>query len=130
MNETATTPPPVGLVASLVTATGTLVRQELVLASTELGHKAKNAAAEIVVAWLGGLLGTAGTLMVALAVVVGLAPAVPVWISALALGLLGLGVGHALVQRSFSALHAIDPVPRRTAETLQTAGASMKETVR
>jgi hypothetical protein len=131
MNDVAKTPPSVGdLLGSLVKETGTLVRQEMQLASTELGQKSKSAAADIGTIAIGACVATAGALLVSFAAVFGLAAYVPMWISALVLGVVGLGVGYAFMERGIQAIRKFDPTPQRTVETLQAAATSMKEQFR
>jgi hypothetical protein len=131
MNDQAKTPPSVGdLLGSLVKETGTLVRQEMHLASTELGQKTKSAAGDIGTIAVGGLVATVGLLMLAVAAVLGLAAFVPMWISALVLGVVGMGTGYAFISRGVQAVRKFDPTPERTVKTLHAAATSMKEQFR
>jgi hypothetical protein len=41
------------------------------------------------------------------------------WLSALIVGLVVVGIGYLLIQRGLTALKQIDPTPRQTIQTLQ-----------
>jgi uncharacterized membrane protein YqjE len=131
MNEPTKSAPSVGeLLTSLVAETGTLVRQEVHLASTEMGHKAKKAASDMGMVGLGGALAHAGILSLMFALVLGLGTFVPMWASALALGLVAVVVGYVLVRSGLTALRGLDPVPQKTLQTLNADKAWMKEQFR
>jgi Putative Actinobacterial Holin-X, holin superfamily III len=131
MNEVTKSAPSVGdLLTSLVEKTGTLVRQEIHLASTEMGHKAKTAASNMGTIGVGGALAHAGVLSIMFALMLALGSFVPMWASALAIGLLAVGTGYALVRSGLSALRGLDPVPQRTLQTLNQDKAWMKEQFR
>ena len=131
MTAEAKSAPSVGdLLGSLVKETGTLVRQEIHLASTEMGHKAKSAALDMGMVGVGGALAHAGLLSLICAVVLALGAFVPVWVSALAIGIVAIGGGYALVHRGLKALRELDPVPQKTLQTLQQDKIWMKEQLR
>jgi hypothetical protein len=131
MNEVTKSAPSVGeLLTSLVDKTGTLVRQEIHLASTEMGHKAKTAALGMGTIGMGGALVHAGILSIMFALVTVLGAFVPMWASALLIGLVALGSGYALVRKGLSALRGLDPVPQTTLQTLNHDKAWMKEQFR
>jgi hypothetical protein len=118
------------LVGSLVTETGTLVRQELHLASAELSQKAKRGLGEVGVIGIGGALSHAGLLALIAAVILGLGTLMPMWIAAAIIGVVALGAGWAVTHRGIAALRAIDPLPERTIETLQKDKNWVKEQAR
>jgi hypothetical protein len=131
MNEVTKSAPSVGdLLTSLVSSTGTLVRQEIHLASTEMGHKAKSAALDMGVVGMGGALVHAGVLSVIFAVVLALGSFVPMWASAFVIGLVAVGGGYLLARRGLTALRGLDPVPQETLETLKADKGWMKEQLR
>jgi hypothetical protein len=131
MNEVTKSAPSVGdLLTSLVDKTGTLVRQEIHLASTEMGQKARTAVSNMGAIGMGGALAHAGVLSIMFALVLALGSFVPMWASALAVGLLAVGIGYALVRRGLSALRGLDPVPQKTLQTLNQDKAWMKEQFR
>jgi hypothetical protein len=131
MNDAAKSPPSVGdLLGSLVTETGTLVRQELHLASAEMGQKGKRAVLEVSTMLMGGALVHAGLLALIFGGVLALAAFVPMWMSGLAIGVVAMVVGYTVVGRALKALRELDPVPQRTVATLQQGKAFMKEQFR
>jgi hypothetical protein len=98
---------------------GTLVRQEIALATTEMGHKAERVGRQIGLVALGGAVAYAGFLAIVAAAVLLLAQVIPLWASALLVGLLVAGIGYVLVQASLSALRELDLTPRQTVRTLK-----------
>jgi len=132
MNELVTkSAPSVGdLLTSLVDKTGTLVRQEIHLASTEMGHKAKSAALDVGTIGIGGALAHAGILSMMFALVLALGAWVPLWASALVLGFVAVGAGYSLVRKGLTALRGLDPVPQKTLQALNQDKAWMKEQFR
>ncbi len=130
MDETAKSEPSVGtLLGNLVAETGTLVRQEIQLASTEMGQKAKSAALDVRLIAAGGAVAHAGLLCLIAALILGLGTLVPMWISAAAIGLIATVSGGLLIQGGLKALRALDPVPQRTVQTLQQDKAWIKDQV-
>ncbi len=120
MGDSTKPPPTVGaLLGSLATETGTLVRQEIRLASTEMGHKARHALADIGTLLVGGALVHAGLLFALAGVVFALGAYIPWWASAIGLGVVAAGLGYALVRKGIEALEGLDPTPRKTLATLR-----------
>jgi len=107
------------LFAELANETTTLVRQEFQLAKTEMTQKATEAGKDIGMIGAGGALAYAGLLALIAAVIIGLGEIIPLWLSALIVGLVVAGVGYMLIQRGLSALKRIDPKPQQTIQTLQ-----------
>ena len=131
MNEPSKGEPSLGsLLGSLASDTGTLVRQEIHLATTEMTQKARRAGHELGVVAMGGALAHAGLLFVMAAVVLGLGTFLPMWAAALGLGLVAFAAGWAMVSGGLRALRAVDPLPQRTIETLQQDKTWVKEQIR
>src|ERR1044071_10503051 len=107
------------LLSELVQEMGTLVRQEIALATTEMGHKAARVGRQVGLVALGGAVAYAGFLAIVAAAVLLLAQVVPLWIAALLVGLVVAGVGYVLVQGSLAALRSLDLTPRQTVRTLK-----------
>ena len=104
--------------------TGTLVRKEVELATTEMTTKLKTAGGHAGTVAAGGALAHAGLLVLMAALVLGLSQlGVTPWLSALLVGLLTIGVGYLLVNRGLTNL-------RRTSVAPTNAIESMKETAR
>ncbi len=123
--------PSVGaLLGSLVNETGTLVRQEIHLASAEMSQKAKRAVVDVGVVGMGGALLHAGVLALIAALILGLGTLVPMWIAAAVIGVVVAGAGFGILKKGMTALKEIDPVPQRTMATLQQDKAFLKEQAR
>ena len=119
------------LFADLARDMGTLVSQELALARTELTEKASQVGKEIAMLAVGGLVTYAGLLAIIAAVIVLIADrGVPLWVSALVVGLVVAGIGYLLVQRGLSALKHQDLAPRQTIESIKEDAQWAKEQVR
>jgi xanthine/uracil permease len=118
------------LFTELARETGTLVRQEVQLASTEMTHKASRAARDVGFLAVGGLVAYAGVLALLAAVVLGLVAAgLDAWLAALLVGIVVAVIGYALVQRGLSALKRESLAPRQTVETLKEDAQWAKEQV-
>jgi len=108
------------LFSELSRETGTLIRKEIELATTEMTAKAKTAGMHVGVAAAGGALMHAGLLVLLAAIVIGLtALGLPAWISALLVALLTMGVGYLLVNRALNGLRTTSVAPTQTIETLK-----------
>jgi hypothetical protein len=108
------------LFAELSRETGTLIRKELELATTEMTSKAKTAAGFMSVAAAGGALVHAGLLVLLAAAVsvlasLGLAP----WLAALVVALLTIAGGYLLLNRGLAGLRRTSVAPTQTIETLK-----------
>ncbi len=119
------------LFAELARETGTLVRQEVELAKTEMTHKASRAGRDIGFLAVGGLVAYAGILALLAAAVLGLVAAgLDAWLAALIVGLIVAAAGYALVQRGLTALKREELAPRQTVETLKEDAQWAKEQVK
>jgi xanthine/uracil permease len=107
------------LFSELAQETSTLVRQEVTLAKTEMSQKASRAGKHAGVLAAGGALAYAGLLAILAAVIVLLDNVMPLWLSALLVGLVVAVVGYLLVRRALDALKREDFAPRETIETLK-----------
>lgn len=107
------------LFSRLASDTSTLVRKEVDLARTEMVQKATAAGRDVGMLGAGGAVAYAGFLALLAALIIGLGYLIPVWLSALIVGVLVVGVGALLIQRGLSALKRLNPVPEQTIETLK-----------
>lgn len=107
------------LFAELARETSTLVRQEVQLAKTELTQKATSAGKDAAMIGAGGAVAYAGLLALIAALIIGIGNFMPMWLSALIVGLLVVGIGYALIQSGLSALKRVDPTPRETIDSLK-----------
>jgi|SRR5581483_8222011 len=107
------------LVASLGRDARKLVRQEVQLGVVETKQKATAAATDAALLGAGGALAYAGLLALVAAAVIGLAAALPMWLSALIIGAVLVGIGGGLVLVASRALRRLDVTPRLTVETVK-----------
>ncbi len=108
------------LFGDLAQNTGTLVRQEVELAKTEMTQKATRVGKDIGFLLAGGAVAYAGFLGIMAAIAIGLGQlGMPWWLAALLVGLVVAGIGGFLVMRGLSALRQETAVPQQTIETLK-----------
>lgn len=107
------------LFAELARETSTLVRQEVQLAKTEMTDKASQVGKDAGTIGAGGAIAYAGFLAVIAGVILGLGQLIPLWLSALIVGIVVAGVGYALAQRGIGALKRADLTPRETIDSLK-----------
>ena len=107
------------LFSELAQETSTLVRQEVNLAKTEMSDKASRAGKHVGVLAAGGALAYAGLLAVLAGIIALLNNVMPLWASALLVGIVVAVVGYLLVRRGLDALKREDFTPRETIETLK-----------
>jgi len=107
------------LFASLARDTSNLVRQEVELAKTEMTQKVTSLGKDAGMIGAGAALAYAGLLALIAAVILGLGELIPLWLSALIVGLVVVGIGYALIQRGRTAMSRMDLTPRQTIETLK-----------
>jgi len=68
---------------------------------------------------IGGAVAYAGALALIAGVILLIGNAIPLWVSALLVGLVVAGIGYFLIQKGLTALKNIDLVPHQTIETLK-----------
>ena len=108
------------LFGDLAQNTGTLVRQEVELAKTEMTQKATRVGKDIGFLLAGGAVAYAGFLGIMAAIAIGLGQlGMPWWLAALLVGLVVAGIGGFLVMRGLSALRQETAVPQQTIATLK-----------
>jgi xanthine/uracil permease len=107
------------LFSELSQEASTLFRQEVQLAKVEISQKASEASKEIAFIGAGGAIAYAGFLALIAAAIIGFAEFMPMWLSALLVGVIIAGIGYVLMQKGISALKEMNPAPRRTIETLK-----------
>jgi precorrin-2 methylase len=107
------------LFGDLTREMSTLVRQEVHLATTEIGNKVSRAGRDVAYLAIGGAVAYAGFLALLAALVIGLDEFMPGWVAALVVGIAVAGVGYFLIQRGLSELKHLDLTPRETIGTLK-----------
>lgn len=109
-----------GLFAELASEIGTLVRQELRQAGTEMSQRATSAGKDVGALIAGAVVIHAAFLALVAAAIAGLADVgLSWWLAALIVGLILAGIGYAVVQRSLSAIRQADILPRHTIENVR-----------
>jgi uncharacterized membrane protein YqjE len=107
------------LFSELTSELRTLVRQELELAKVEMSRKASRLGKDVAFLALGGAIAYAGFLVLLSMLVIALAYAIPLWLSALLVGALTAGIGYFLIERGRARLKQEDIKPEQTIETLK-----------
>src|SRR5689334_14900902 len=87
---------------------GVLVHNELRLAKTEMVEKTSTVGRNVGLVSTGGALGLAGVLALLGAVILVLSKVMPLWFSALLVGLFVTSIGYFLIQKGLTALRQID----------------------
>ncbi len=118
------------LFAALARDTTTLVRQEIDLARTELTQKISGLGKDVGQLGIGAAVAYAGFLALIAAAVLALGELIPLWVSALIVGIVVLGAGYVLIQRARDGLKRADLTPRETIETLKEDREWVKEQTR
>jgi MFS family permease len=119
------------LVQRLSAQLSELVRRELDLARTELATKGKRAGAGAGLAGAGGVVALFGVGALIASAIAGLATVVPVWLSALIVGVVLLLVAGVLALVGRSRLReATPPVPEQAVRGVQDDVAAVKNAVR
>ena len=118
------------LFSQLANDTSTLVRQEVRLAKVELGQKAAQVGRQVGLIALGGGVAYAGLLAVVAALILLLGQYIPVWLSALIIGVIVMGIGYYVSQQQLTALKRLDPTPQATVATLKEDKEWAKEQMR
>ncbi len=107
------------LFSELSQETATLVRQEVQLAKTEMSQKASRVGKDVGFLAAGGAVAYAGLLAIIAGVIFLLALVIPLWLSALLVGIAVAAAGYFLVRKGLDALKQEDLAPRETIETLK-----------
>ncbi len=115
------------LFSELTKETTTLVRQEFALARTEMTQKAKTYGRDAGLATAGAVVLYTGFLALVATVIIALAYALPLWLSALIVTVVLLGIGAALAYMGIEQMRKTKPVPERTIDTLKEDAAWIKE---
>ena len=109
----------------------TLLRQEWLLAKTELSQKAAGVGRAIGMLALGGAVAYAGFLAIIAAIIIGLATlGLAWWLSGLIVGLVVAAAGGIAIWQGLVALRTADLAPRQTIETLREDAQVLKREAR
>ncbi len=99
-----------------------LVRQEILLAATEVSGKVSQAGRDSVLLIIGASIAYAGLLFVLLAIVMALSVYVPLSASALSVGVFALIIGLFVVRTGRKRLNNRDFIPNKTIDALREDG--------
>ncbi len=106
-----------------------MFRQEIDLAKTELKIKAKQGMRDAVFLIAGAILLFSGLLVLLAAAVAALALAVPLWLSALIIGVVVCGAAYTLIQKGISDLKKRKMAPEHTVESIKESGKWIKQQI-
>lgn len=107
------------LFSELAGETGMLVRQEVALAQAELTQKAVDVGKNVGFLVAGGAVAYAALLAIIAAVIVGLANFIPLWLSALIVGILIGIAAYVLISSALKALKNTELTPVQSVESLE-----------
>lgn len=107
------------LLGELYRGTSEILRLEIQLAKTELGQKASRVGKNAGILAAGGVIAYAGFLAIVAGIIGVLALLLPVWLSALIVGLIVAGIGGALVFKGIKTLQQEQPTPQTTMQTIR-----------
>lgn len=107
------------LFAELSRQMSALVRQEVNLAKAEMTQKAREVGKEAGFMAAGGAVAYAGFLVILAGLVLLLGVWLPMWVSALIVGVIIAGIGGFLVVRGKERLTKVSVMPQETADTLK-----------
>jgi predicted phage tail protein len=118
------------LLKVLTRETGTLVRQEVQLASAEMRQKVERGTHDVGIVALGGAVAHAGFLVLLGAALVALLPWVSIVMAALLVGGVAFLSGIVLLVSGLSRLKKLDVTPEKTVTTLRQDKTWLKEQFR
>lgn len=107
------------LFSELVSETRTLLRQEMTLVRTELSEKMVQIGKDAAAAGAGLVVLYTGVLVLVAALILGVANFIPLWLSALLIGILLEVVGVGLLLKARKDLTHMKMVPEKSAETVK-----------
>ena len=108
------------LLSELSRETGTLVRKEVELATTEMSGKLAVVATHAAMTAAGGALAHAGLLVLVAALVLGLAQlGVTPWLSAIIVGVLTVVIGYLMIKSGIANIKRTSVAPTQAVESLK-----------
>ena len=96
-----------------------LIQLEIELAKTEISQKASRVGKNVGFLAAGGAIAYAGFLAILAGIIALLGLLIPIWLSALIIGLIVAGIGGALVMSGLKTLQQESVAPQRTLDTLK-----------
>ncbi len=107
------------LFSELASETSTLVRHEVSLAQVEMTRKATLVGKNVGFLVVGGAVGYAALLVVLAALVIILSYLIPLWASALVVGIIVAGVAYFLINSALAELKKAELTPQETVESIK-----------
>ncbi len=107
------------LFSELATETGTLIKQEVALAQTELVNKATRIGKNVGYLAVGGAVAYAAVLALTAGVIILLAQFIPAWLAAVIVGLAIGGAAYFMIASALAELKRTDPLPRNSIENIK-----------
>ena len=107
------------LFSDLAEQSGKLIRQEVALAKAELSEKAADAGKNVGLLAAAAFIGYAGVMVLVAALVIILAYVIPLWASALLVGVVLLGLAALLGGPALTALKKTTWAPQETIESVK-----------
>lgn len=107
------------LLSDLYKGTSEILRLEIELAKTELGQKASRVGKNVGFLAAGGAVAYAGFLAIIAGIIGVLALLIPVWLSALIVGLVVAGAGGLLIRSGLNTLQQEQALPQTTMQTIK-----------
>lgn len=107
------------LFSELSRETTNLVRQEILLAKTEVTEKVTKTTKNALLLVIGGVTAHTAALFILAAIAVGLAQFMQMWLAILLVGVVLIVIALLLIQSGRAALKATSLVPNKTIETLK-----------
>lgn len=117
------------LFSQLANESSLLIRQEISLARTEISQKAVTVGKDIGYLAVGGAIGYVGLMAIVAAIIVGLANYIPLWLSALLVGIVIAIAAAILISSAIKSLKNTDFAPQQTVETLKEDAQWLKKQV-
>ena len=118
------------LLGDLYQGASQVISLEIELAKTEMSQKASRVGKNVGFLAAGGAIAYAGFLAILAGIIALLALIIPVWLSALIVGLVVAGIGGALVMSGLKTLQQESVAPQRTIDTLKEDQQWMKDQTR
>lgn len=107
-----------------------LVRQEAELAKSQIDERLARAKKDGLAIGLGGAVAYTGVLALTAAIIAALAVAMPVWLSALIVGLVLAVAGTLMLRKATNDLARMEVVPKASVESIKMDFRVLKEAVR
>jgi hypothetical protein len=107
------------LFSQLAAETGTLIRQEVSLAQSELTTKATIVGKNVGFLAAGGAIGYAALLFILAGIAIGLSYFIPAWLAAMLVGVVVSGVAFVMISTALTKLKETNFTPDETVESIK-----------